>query len=73
MQDAIGYVGKRKKGTIQRLSGPLKTVKHLEDMGFVVGETVMVISTIKGNLIVEIKGTRLAMDMAMANRIIVQI
>lgn len=33
----------------------------------------MVISTIKGNLIVEIKGTRLAMDMAMANRIIVQI
>ncbi|CAI3685907.1 FeoA family protein [Clostridium neonatale] len=69
----LAMLEKGKKGTIQRLSGPLKTVKHLEDMGFVVGETVMVISTIKGNLIVEIKGTRLAMDMAMANRISVQI
>lgn len=69
----LAMLEKGKKGTIQRLSGPSKTVKHLEDMGFVVGETVMVISTIKGNLIVEIKGTRLAMDMAMANRIIVQI
>ena len=59
----LAMLEKGKKGTIQRLSGPLKTVKHLEDMGFVVG----------GNLIVEIKGTRLAMDMAMANRIIVQI
>lgn len=68
----LAMLEKGKKGTIQRLSGPFKTVKHLEDMGFVVGETVMVISTIKGNLIVEIKGTRLAMDMAMANRIIVQ-
>ncbi|MGN1388611.1 MAG: ferrous iron transport protein A [Bulleidia sp.] len=45
--------------------------KHLEDMGFVVGGKVTVVSTINGNLIVSVKETRVALDRSMASRIMV--
>lgn len=59
-------------GIVQQLHGQPKAVKHLEDMGFVAGVTVTVISAINGNMIVEIKGSRLAMNLATASLIIVQ-
>lgn len=59
-------------GVIRQLHGQPKVVKHLEDMGFVAGESVTVISSVNGNLIVEIKGTRLALNLVTANRIILE-
>ena len=57
-------------GIIKELHGQSAAVKHLEDMGFVAGETVRVISELAGNLIIELKGSRLALNKTLANRII---
>ena len=57
-------------GIIKELHGGSAAVKHLEDMGFVAGETVRVISELAGNLIIELKGSRLALNKTLANRII---
>ena len=57
-------------GIIKELHGGSAAVKHLEDMGFVAGETVRVISELSGNLIIELKGSRLALNKTLANRII---
>lgn len=56
---------------IVKISGKDKIKNHLQDMGFIENEIVSVISVIAGNLIVELKGTRVAIDQSLANRIIV--
>ncbi len=56
---------------IRRVGGSQEMKKHLEDMGFVVGGTVSVISEISGNLIVNVKDTRVAISREMAGRIMV--
>jgi ferrous iron transport protein A len=56
---------------IQKIGGNPEMKKHLEDMGFVVGGKVTVVSTISGNLIVSVKETRVALDRSMASRIMV--
>ena len=56
---------------IQKIGGNPEIKKHLEEMGFVVGGKVTVVSTISGNLIVSVKETRVALDRSMASRIMV--
>lgn len=56
---------------IQRITGQDKVRVHLRNLGFVENETVSVIQSIQGNLIVEIKGVRIALDKSLANRIMV--
>lgn len=57
-------------GIVKELHGQATAVKHLEDLGFIAGETVRVITELSGNLIVELKGSRLALNKVMASRII---
>ncbi len=57
--------------TVARVSGKDEVRKHLESMGFVVGAIVTVISDIGGNLIVNIKETRVALDKSLASKIFV--
>lgn len=56
---------------IQRLGGKPEVRKHLENLGFVVGSEVSVISAIGGNLIVKVKDTRVAISQEMAGKILV--
>lgn len=56
---------------IKKIGGGAETKRHLEDMGFVPGGTVSVINTIGGNVIVNIKGVRVAISREMAQRIMV--
>ena len=56
---------------IKRIGGNHELKKHLEDMGFVAGGTVCVISQTGGNLIVNVKGTRVALSREMAGKILV--
>ena len=42
---------------------------HLEDMGFVPGEPIQVVSRIGGNLIVNVKGSRVALASDLAKNI----
>ena len=56
---------------IKKIGGKEDTKKFLGNIGFVVGAAVTVISEIKGNMIVEVKNSRVAIGKDMANKIIV--
>ena len=56
---------------IKRIGGKEETKKFWESLGFVVGATVTVISAIGGNIIVNVKGSRVAIGRDMANKILV--
>ncbi len=60
-----------RSGQIKRVGGRPETRRFLENLGFVAGGQVSVISRSGGNLIVEIRGARVAVDSAMAARILV--
>ena len=55
--------------TITRISGKDEIRQHLADLGFVVEAKVLIISQMGGNLIVQVKGSRVALDRSMAERI----
>lgn len=57
---------------IRRISGPDEVRQHLAELGFVAGEPVTVLSAIGGNLILSVKGSRIALDNALASRIMIQ-
>ncbi len=57
--------------SIKKVGGKEDTRKFLENLGFVVGAAVTVVSTVGGNVIVNIKDSRIAIGKDMANRIIV--
>lgn len=40
---------------IRKIGGSPEVKKHLEDLGFVVGDTVTVVTTLNGNVIVKVK------------------
>ena len=56
---------------IRKISGKDEVRQHLAELGFVVDSNVTVISEIAGNLIVQVRDSRIAMDKTMANRIMV--
>jgi len=57
--------------TILKVGGNAETKKHLEDLGFVAGGNIKVVSTIGGNLIVNVKESRIAISREMAAKIMV--
>ena len=57
--------------TIQKITGQDEVRPHLAELGFVVGETVTIVSEISGNLIIQVKEARIALDKTLAMRIIV--
>ena len=56
---------------IHKVGGSPEVKKHLEDLGFVTGGLVQVINTINGNLIVNVKETRVAISKEMAQKIMI--
>ena len=57
--------------TIRKISGKDEVRQHLAELGFVVDSDVTVVSEIAGNLILQVKDSRIAMDKTMANRIMI--
>ena len=57
--------------TIRAGRGKDETRRFLESLGFVEGGSVTVVSEMGGNLIVNVKDTRVALSKSMANRIMV--
>ena len=57
--------------TIKKVGGKEETRKFLENLGFVTGGEVTVVSEIEGHLIVNVKDSRVAIGKDMANRIMV--
>jgi ferrous iron transport protein A len=56
-------------GRIVRISGKTETRKFLCELGFVIGERISVVNENSGNLILDVKGSRIAMDRMMASKI----
>ena len=56
---------------IRKVGGKPEVKKHLENLGFVVGGTVKIISETNGNLIVSVKEGRVAISKEMAAKIMV--
>ena len=57
--------------TIRKISGKDEVRQHLAELGFVVDSDVTVVNEIGGNIIVQVKDSRIALDKTMANRIMV--
>lgn len=60
-----------KTNTIKRIYGKPEAKKHLENLGFVVGGNVQIVSTLAGNIIVNVKEARVAIGEDMARKIMV--
>ena len=56
---------------IRKITGRDEVRQHLAELGFVVDESVTVISEMAGNLILQVKDSRVAVDSTMANRIMI--
>lgn len=59
------------ENTIRRIGGTPEVKKHLADLGFVVGGSVSIISALGGNVIVNVKESRVAISEEMAWKIMI--
>lgn len=57
--------------TIKKVGGKEETRRFLENLGFVAGSQVAIVSKISGSMIVDVKGSRVVVNKEMANKIMV--
>ena len=65
------WAEKQKPDSFCKVGGKEEVKKHLENLGFVIGGIVIVVSEIGGNMIVNVKDSRVAISKEMANKIMV--
>lgn len=56
---------------IKKIGGSPEVKRHLENLGFVVGGTVKVVNALGGNVIVNVKESRVAISEEMAKKIMI--
>ena len=59
------------ENTIIKIGGKEEARRFLKSLGFVAGSIVLVVSEMNGNVIVNVKGSRVAISREMANKIMV--
>ena len=67
----LAMVGPDEVARVARIRGDAELRQHLGELGFVDGAEVKVISRAAGDVIVSVKGARLALNRSMASRITV--
>lgn len=67
----LSFANPGEENIIRKVSGSPEVKKHLENLGFVVGGTATVISSMNGNVIVKVKESRIALNDDMAHRIMI--
>lgn len=67
----LSMAGQGEQLTIRKITGKDEVRQHLAELGFVVDSTVTVVNEIAGNLILQVRQSRIALDKTMANRIMV--
>ena len=67
----LAYADIGETNMIKRISGNPEVKQHLENLGFVAGGDVTVISVNGGNMIVNVKESRVAIDGNMARKIFI--
>ncbi len=66
---SLAIVGE--ENTIKKIGGSPEVRQHLENLGFVVGGNVTVVTALGGNVIVNVKEARVAISEEMARKIMV--
>ena len=69
----LTFAKQGEKVVIQKIGGKAETKKFLETLGFVVGETITIVNQVAGNLIINVKESRVAISEEMAGKITVQV
>ena len=59
-------------GIIVKISGDQGTKKFLSDLGFNIGVRIQTVSDVKGNKILSIRGSRIAVDSKLASKIMIR-
>ena len=59
------------ENVIKKIGGSPEVKQHLENLGFVVGGNVTIVNTMGGNLIVNVKETRVAVSRELAQKIMI--
>ena len=67
----LSFANQGEAHVIQRVGGKPEVRKHLENLGFIPGSRVTVISSLSGNLIVSVKEARVAINQEMAAKIMI--
>lgn len=67
----LTLIGEGEEAMVRRVGGNTEVQHHLENLGFVPGSTVKVITMMGGNLIVQVKEARVAISSEMAQKIMV--
>ncbi len=67
----LTLVNEGESNIIKKIGGKPEVKKHLENLGFVVGGDVIVITQLGGNVIVNVKEARVAISREMAQKIMV--
>ena len=57
--------------TIRKITGKDEVRQHLAELGFVVDSAITIISQLGGNLILQVKDSRVALDKTLANRVMI--
>jgi len=58
--------------TIRKITGKDEVRQHLAELGFVVDTELTVVTSLGGNLILQVRDSRVALDRSMANRIMIE-
>ncbi|MBQ1848821.1 MAG: ferrous iron transport protein A [Lachnospiraceae bacterium] len=56
---------------IKKIGGNPEVKRHLENLGFTTGGTVVLVSTVGGNVIVKVKESRIALDEELARKVMI--
>lgn len=67
----LTFASPGEENIIRHIGGSQELKKHLNDLGFVAGGSVTVISMIGGNVIVNVKESRIAISREMAQKIMI--
>ena len=67
----LSYAAPGEEHTILKVGGKPEVRQHLENLGFVPGGLVTVVNTLGGNLIVNVKESRVAISQEMAAKIMI--
>jgi ferrous iron transport protein A len=69
----LSMLRRGEKSVVARINGNDEVRRFLNNLGVVVGEPISVVSEMGGNLILSVKGCRIAVDRSMAKRIMVSL
>lgn len=67
----LSFASEGEENIIKRVGGKAEVRAHLENLGFVAGAAVKVITSMGGNIIVNIKDSRVAISREMAAKIMI--